>query len=381
MKSHERTRALIQSPKLLWQALGQGRYDFVYDQIPLGMAGMSLKKRLNLVKAGMNLIHRRPLAWSMPLHMQVELTNFCNLRCPVCPCGIKEIRRKPQSLDTELFRRVMDEVGPYLLTTSLWAWGEPLLHPDLHGILSVVHPHKMATLLSTNGQNLDHPRVVDALTRFPPTHLIVAVDGLTDETHSKFRVGAKLAPIFKGIKEIARIKAKRRLTHPILHMRFIVMNHNQHQLGEVTEFARDHGFEFVSIRTLSIIDDEGGNRSHQELIPTMSEFQAYGNKGKPRNGYICQEPFWFPSLFADGTLVPCEQDYNASKALGKIDRSTGFRKLWYGEAATRIRKQIRDQWQEISFCRNCPYRDRETSDCSVQAHVLSPGIQPGHTIK
>jgi hypothetical protein len=55
---------------------------------------MSAAKRLNRFASGMNLLHRHLQPWNMPLHMQFELTNFCNLKRPVCPTGIGGVKRK-----------------------------------------------------------------------------------------------------------------------------------------------------------------------------------------------------------------------------------------------------------------------------------------------
>ena len=83
-------------------------------------------------------------------------------------------------------------MAPYLLTASLWAWGEPLLHPRLKEILRAARKHDVVTLLSTNGQCLDNDRVLEALIEEPPAYLILAIDGLTDQTNSAYRVGARL---------------------------------------------------------------------------------------------------------------------------------------------------------------------------------------------
>ena len=71
-------------------------------------------------------------------------------------------------MDVNLFDRLMYEVGPYLLTMSLWAWGEPVLHPRLADILRIAGQYDVVTLLSTNGQNLNDERVVEALINYPP---------------------------------------------------------------------------------------------------------------------------------------------------------------------------------------------------------------------
>ena len=129
MRTQERTTGILRAPQLTWNILAKGQYPFVYDQMPFHMRDMTWRKRLNLYKSGGNFLHRRLQPWGMPLHMQFEVTNYCNLKCPVCPAGIGAVGRKKQAIDVDLYERIIDEVGPYLLTSSLWAWGEPLLHP------------------------------------------------------------------------------------------------------------------------------------------------------------------------------------------------------------------------------------------------------------
>lgn len=105
-------------------------------------------------------------------------------------------------MDLSLFRDTMAEVGPYLLTASLWGWGESLLHPQFADFLREAQKYKITVMLSTNGQNLDHNEVIDAISEYPPTFLIVAIDGITDESNARFRVGARLAPIIAGMRRL-----------------------------------------------------------------------------------------------------------------------------------------------------------------------------------
>ncbi len=376
MRSYERVKGLVRSPLLFTQILLMGRYDYDYDRMPLSARHMSLGKRLNLLKAGGNFIHRRLRPWSLPLHMQIELTDYCNLRCPVCPAGTRALSRKPRAIDVELFEKLMEQVGPTLLTLSLWGWGEPALHPRLGEILKIVSRYPVHTLLSTNGQTLNRDSVIQALVEYPPTHLIVAVDGLTDQTHSVYRVGAKLAPILAGVRRLADLKEQKGLQFPILHMRYIVMQHNEHELPHLAEFAREHRFDFLSYRSLVIID--APEKSHRDLVPNLADWRAYGYKGEERvnpGGFICQQPFWFPTVLVDGTVVGCEQDWDAQQPLGVFSPSTTFASIWYGERASQVRKIIRDTPETLSFCRNCPYAGLSTSACSVRGIRLNPAIR------
>lgn len=379
MRLKERVRGVYRAPKLLSQVLMGGRYDFVYDQMPLSIRGMSFAQRWNLTKSGFNLIYRRLKPWSFPLHMQFELVNYCQLRCPVCPTGTREVVRRKQNMNPALFRSVMREAGPYLITLSLWGWGESLLHPALGEFLSEARRYNAAVLLSTNGQQLDREDVIRTILKHPPTFLIVAIDGLTDETNSRFRVGARLEPALIGIRRLAEARERTGQRLPILQMRFIVMKHNQHELPGIRAFAAAHGFDLLSIRSLVFVDSAAAMQIHPVLAPGIPDFSAYQyDQGIPihKKDYICMQPFWFPSLFADGTLIACEQDFNAQKPLGNLASGTKFANAWLGDASIRVRKQIRDAAHTLSFCRNCPACDRPGTDTSIRAFWLRDGAKP-----
>jgi radical SAM protein with 4Fe4S-binding SPASM domain len=345
----------------------QGRYDFDWDLMPIHSAHMPMTKRINLLKAGANLIYRRSHPWSWPIHMCVELTNYCNLKCKVCPIGNGNLDRKPVALDPSLFERLLNEVGPYLLTMSLWGWGEPLLHPHLADILRLTQNRGITTLISTNGQNLDNPAVLKALIDYPPTYLIVAIDGLTDETNSVYRVGAKMAPALAGVKLLTQMKRDKNQQFPNLHHRYIVMKHNEHELPQLKQFALDNHFDICTIRTLSIIDSPD-EMNHQGLLPTDDRLKAYEYKNNVRirrNDFTCEKAFTCPAVFADGTVVDCDQDFNARQSYGNLSQGQSFADIWWSERASKIRKTIREYMDRFSHCKNCPFKDRPVTDCSI----------------
>lgn len=379
MTPQERLRYFIHAPQLAYRALCQGQYDFVYDRMPMRVQQMTFAKRWNLIKAGVNVLYRGARTHNMPVHMQFELVNYCNLHCPVCPTGAQTITRKKMAMDPDLYAKVIDETGPYLLTASLWAWGESLLHPRLGEILQASLKHHFVILISTNGQNLNDERVIHTLIQYPPTCLIVAIDGLTDETNSQFRVGAKLAPALAGVRKLAELKQKHSLIFPVLQMRFIVMKHNEHEVEKLDHFTRENGFDMFSLRSLSMIDNESAEEIHGKFVPGETAWRAYKYRGGERkhgNSYICQQPFLFPTLFADGTLVACEQDFNAQLSMGLISKDNSFGELWFSKRASKVRRMIRDAPDEFSFCRNCPYWDRESAGCSVESRYFRDGINP-----
>lgn len=373
MRRRERWEYLGSAPRVAWDAIVRGQYRFTFDTMPMAVRGLSWPARLNLLAAGGNLVRRRLRPWNWPLHMQIELTSFCELECPVCPTGIGALERSASALDPELFEQVLGDVGPYLLTLSLWAWGEPLLYKPLSRVLEIAGRYPMITLLSTNGQSLSTSRVQEALRAHPPTYLIVAIDGLTDETNSVYRKGARLAPALEGVRSLADWKQRTGARFPVLHCRFMAMRQNEHELASLRGFATDAGFDMVSLRSLSIIDS--AEDAHRNMVPADELLRAYRyERGQrvPRHDFVCQHAFSFPTLLADGTVVSCEQDFNGSQPYGVLKKGGSFREIWLSATASEVRRTIRDRPGELSFCRNCPYADRPISSCSFDSYAVRP---------
>jgi len=374
LKQHQRRNSILRAPLTFWRVMVEGRFDFDYDLMPVNIRAMSAAKRWNLLLGGSHLLYRQTHPRNMPLHMQFELTSYCNLHCPVCPTGSGILRRPPQNMDVALFERVLREVGPNLLTMSLWGWGESLLHPQFGEFLRIAQQYPVMTQVSTNGQNLDDEAVISALIDYPPTYLIVALDGLTDETNAVFRQGARLAPALEGVRRLAELKRERGLQRPVLHMRFIVMRQNEHEAKQAPDFARDHGFDLLTMRTLSIIST--ADETHRALLPESDEYRPYDyseSKRLQRDDYTCTEPFWFPTLLADGYVVPCIHDYQCENAYGVVTRENSFRDVWFSPQAAEVRRRLRGA--RSGFCLSCPYADRTTEDVSVQAFYLTPGAR------
>ena len=92
-------------------------------------------------------------------------------------------------------------------------------------------------------------------------------------------------------------------------------------------------------------------------------------------GFICDYPFVFPTMLADGTIVACDQDYNGQLSLGVDTKECSFDKLWFHRQASLARKRVRDNPKSLRFCRNCPYPSMVRGTCSIETHKLDPSSE------
>jgi len=348
-------------------ALGlmKGEYDYIYDLLPCHSSQMPLSKKVNVVLSASNRVFHNPAVYHYPISVWVELTNYCNLQCPMCPTGKRTLLRKPMAMPLGIFEKVVNQLKDHVLLLSLWAWGEPLLHPELEDILKICYNKGMQIVISTNGQNLNKESVIHALLKYPPTYLIVALDGLTDESNSVYRVGAKLLPALEGVNEL---RHRRKGEYPILHMRTIIMKQNEKELAEIRAFAKNNKFDSYSLR--SLVQIASSHEEFEKYIPESQEYRAYQYEDNKviKNYKVCKDLFMLPTVLANGDVVACCVDYDGKINYGNLNDKS-FRDIWFSKKATDIRKSV-IEFPDNPVCVNCPTRDCTRPITSMEYFVV-----------
>ena len=96
----------------------------------------------------------------------IEITNICNLACSFCP-GTKRPGRMMTAAEFCLLAEKLRGRVKYLY---LHVMGEPLLHPELRGILSVAEELGFKVCITTNGTLL--AKQEETLAAAPALHKI-----------------------------------------------------------------------------------------------------------------------------------------------------------------------------------------------------------------
>ncbi len=94
-----------------------------------------MRKVLNwlLVETSLSFKPSRP--WGLPTHLLIEPTNYCNIRCTLCP--VTEGLNRPRGhMNLNIFKKLIDDVGEYVFLILLWDWGEPFLN---HQVYEMIH--------------------------------------------------------------------------------------------------------------------------------------------------------------------------------------------------------------------------------------------------
>jgi MoaA/NifB/PqqE/SkfB family radical SAM enzyme len=323
-----------------------------------GFAGtVTLRRLLNMVLLYtgyfISLLIRKPVVAGRPFSASIEPVSWCNLSCPQCPAGTRNLRRQDKEIELGRYRQIIDELYPITWYLMLYFQGEPLLHGEFISMVSYASSRRMYTVTSTNGQLIDREMagklVVSGLNR-----IIVCVDGTDQETYSEYRKGGKLDKVLAGVRYLVESRQLQRKREPCIILQFLVFRHNQHQLKEIRRLGRELGVDRVTCRSAQVYPGTGGER----LLPDNEKYRRYLITG---NGHLqlkrkilnrCRRLWDTVVITSDAKVVPCCFDKEGRYDLGSF-KDKGFSGIWTGSEFMSYRQRVLKDRRSIDICNNC----------------------------
>jgi radical SAM protein with 4Fe4S-binding SPASM domain len=344
------------------------RVVFECDLLPFTFQKVPLKKLMNwvLTEASVHVKPERP--WGMPTVVQLEPTNHCNLRCAICPVTTG-MDRASGYMDFALFKKLIDEVGEYLFLLLLWDWGEPLLNPAIFDMISYARRKGIKVSTSTNGHLLSRDDYAERVVTSGLDTLIVAVDGISQETYQRYRQGGQLNQVLQGVKKVVQKKRDLNALTPRINFRFIVMKHNEHEVPQLKGFTRSMGVDVLTLKTLnpSFRGQQKQDEMGQPFIPVGTLYRRFTysrESGKPvrvkRN--LCKNLWNAPIIHWNGAVCLCFADMDEKWSMGDL-RYENLRAIWGGEKYQWFRRRFRQRWEQLDICWDCSYA-YQGGDCS-----------------
>jgi len=288
----------------------------------------------------------------MPKKVRVEPTNFCNLRCTICPSpgytnGMKGF------MDIALYARVLDELRRidrnqkyYLI---LYLGGEPLMHKDIAEMVGMAAKMGFETHLNTNSMLLDDD-MSERLIRAGLTRIHFSFDDFTPEQHEKIRIGSDRDTAYRNI--LRFIETRRRLgsetpTQIIAALKIPPESRTDTRADEPVmsdEFRKL--FIGLPVTVLLIW-------AHHWASDFTAEAEGMAPRARLADYYPCHLLWNEMSIRWDGTVVPCCYDLRGEQPVGKFP-DDGLLEIWNGRELMALRQShIGGRAGRIPLCRGC----------------------------
>jgi MoaA/NifB/PqqE/SkfB family radical SAM enzyme len=340
-----------------WENLKR-RASWLTDQLTVMKTG-------NALVAGVEYGLKRESMLAWPLVLKVDISPMCNLKCTVCVHATandndalqrQEFSAK-QRMSVEEFRRIVHEVRGRTTSISLYYFGDPLMHPELAEMCAVAFDAEMNTHVKSNFNFSMSDEKIERLVRSGLTHLSVCVDGLTQSTYERTRVGGKLELVLANLSRVCELKRRLGATYPRVEAQFIKFRHNVHEFEAAKAL-----FESMGVDRVTSFWGELGNYT-DDPVRGVAALEPRANTLLPQ----CYWPHFTMLIRYNGDVIPCsnyrigEQNARAGdkRVIGNVFQ-TSVRDVWNSPGYRAIRRLVsnperarRESWLRDSFCDGC----------------------------
>lgn len=273
----------------------------------------------------------------------------------------------------EDFKKILDEVGDYILFLHFWGWGEPFMNKDFYSMVTYAKNKGIQIISSTNGHFFQNRMNIDRLIDSGLHVLIVALDGLDAETYEKYRQKGDFERVVTGIERLIKRRNERGAVYPRINLRMLVTRDNENQIEQMKQFAQVLGVDIFSLKTLCSFDNEA---KWKTLLPRNSAYRRfrYNDQGNPiRIENPCKKPWNHPTIYRDGTVVPCDYHTGEEFSLGNIFATEGttFRDVWFGDSYRNFRKNFHKKLRSGLRCDSCSLNYADVDRCVSHAFRIN----------
>jgi len=176
---------------------------------------------------------------SRPRQVQIEITNRCNMDCPMCPREVLDIEL--EHMDWEKFVAVVAGLqGDEQIT--LTGWGEPFLHPRCFDMISHCKARGHSVMITSNAL-FSKPELAQEI-------IASGVDTLTfslDDVNGSAEMGHHNEKVLANIETVAQLRQNGK---PALRLQATLHADCEKDLLDVIKYAGRLGIQTVNVGRL-----------------------------------------------------------------------------------------------------------------------------------
>lgn len=192
------------------------------------------------LQPGKDFISARELS---PLDPSVDISGLCNLRCISCPRGNYEKQPPHGFMSAATYNLVLEKLLrelPFMGNIQLYAWGEPLLNPEIAEIIEATVQHGVLCAISTN---LNLRKDFEKVIRARPDWIKVSASGF-GASYEITHTGGDWELFLSNLKRLRDLKQR---FHPEMYVEinYHLYRHNLgDELRQMADLCKELGFVF-----------------------------------------------------------------------------------------------------------------------------------------
>lgn len=325
--------------------------------------------------------------YKFPKIYYIDPCNLCNLKCPFCITSYSQEHHERGVMTLTDFKIVVEKISSHADEVRLFNWGEPFLNKNILPMIKFASELslKVSTCSNLSFRVFDNNYAEDVV-KSGLSELTVSIDGASQLTYGKYRVGGNYDVVINNIKEIQKAKRKLKSRYPIIIWQFLINGYNEHEIVKAIKVAKQLSIEllfgpmFVQQHP-EWLSSYHNNSNKVKLLYFITSvifnrwkeyFAAIKNGMYLRKHLSRKLPGWCIQVYDsmiinwDGNVFPCCTIYDDRMSMGNIINES-LEEIWNGDKFRRCREYIYNYDKELS----CDSR------CEMGLCPVVPRIKPG----
>lgn len=272
-----------------------------------------------------------------PLHLDIEVTNTCNLRCAMCQIPFRDMERGFMS--DELYARILAEVREHHLPSVKFNFrGEPMMHPRLAGFVAEAKDAGVLEVqFNSNGSLLTDEFSRD-LIEAGLDRIKFSVDAVTPEVYDAIRKGTTYERTVPRILRFIEMRDEAGRERPSVQVQMVYMDSNRDEALRYIDFWED------KVNRIGFSRYRAGHN-------VTGEAARAEDSGALR--FPCHQLWQRLVVLWDGTVLMCCGDHQLRSPLGSVEDAS-LHSIWHGAKLEAARAtHLAGAYDEIEACVDC----------------------------
>lgn len=316
---------------------------------------------------------KKEIVRGWPVLVKVDISPLCNLSCTYCVHARPSVEDQSvagellklqsftpaQKMSVSQFASIAHQIRGKSMAVSLYYLGDPLVHPQLTDICGLCADARLNSHISTNFSfRLSDERIASLVTS-GLTHLTACVDGMTQESYERTRVGGRLDVVLDNVRRLLEVRRQLGMRRPKVEVQFIKFRHNLGELDDAAAWSARHGVDqFTSY----------WGHLHNYTDLTTRNYDVFAPKSDRRLPQ-CTWPYFSMQIKYNGDVIPCcyhrqGEQYAGpdadSRIVGNVFESSVW-EVWNSREyqalrrlVARPRRSLAEPQLRTTFCDGCP---------------------------
>lgn len=275
-----------------------------------------------------------------PLHLDIETTDLCNLKCPMCPRTIldeqNEELQKKKYISKEEYKNIIDQAVQYdIKSIKLQYLGEPLLHKEVVWQVEYAKQQGIIDVMFNTNATLLTKELSEQLLKAGLDKLFISFDAVSPKLYEQQRVGTTIGKVIDNIYNFIKLRNE---ISPKTHVRLSMVMYEDPIWKEQ--------FDAMKVMWRDLVDALGyGIYIERDLNKQLEHDKV--------DGFCCEQLYQRMFLKCNGNVTVCCVDDKDEYIIGNW-RNESLYDLWHNDKYTFIReKHKNNNYSDIAMCRKC----------------------------